>query len=49
MTCLPAGAGAPLDDLQYVRIRSHKHEIMIAPEFLEPGKGYIMVVVHETK
>ena len=46
MTCA-AAAGARPDDLQYVRIRSQKHEILIAPEF-EAGREYTLVVVHQT-
>ena len=39
-------AGPQDDDLRFVRIRSKKHEIMIAPEF-GPDREYYLVVVQD--
>jgi len=39
---------AALHALQFVRVRSKKHEIMIAPEF-EAGYEYTLVVVQDPK
>lgn len=36
----------PADELRFVRIRSSKHEIMIAPEF-ERGREYALLVVQD--
>ncbi len=38
----------PDNELHFVRIRSKKHEIMIAPEF-EAGREYSLVVVQDPK
>ncbi|MEW5303935.1 MAG: hypothetical protein WDW38_010672 [Sanguina aurantia] len=34
----------PENDLKFLRIRSKKHEIMIAPEFEKAGQYYLVVV-----
>ena len=34
------------DELQYARIRSKKHEIVIAPEF-DKGRDFYLVTVHK--
>ncbi len=36
------------NELKFVRVRSKKHEIMIAPEF-EPGHEYYLVVVQDPR
>jgi dynein light chain roadblock-type len=36
----------PDDELKFVRVRSKKHEIMIAPEF-ERGREYYLLVVQD--
>lgn len=35
------------NDLRFLRIRTRKHEIMIAPEFDKSGREYYLVVVQE--
>jgi dynein light chain roadblock-type len=35
------------NELQFMRVRSRKHEIMIAPEFAAGGNQYYLVVVQD--
>uniref|UniRef100_A0A7R9V6S7 Dynein light chain roadblock n=1 Tax=Chlamydomonas euryale TaxID=1486919 RepID=A0A7R9V6S7_9CHLO len=32
------------DELKFVRLRSKKHEIMVAPDFIKDGEYYLVVV-----